>query len=105
MYNSDILLYSEVIQFPFIINVEQKYGLCNCDNSIILNGYGFDESTEIKINEKPVSNVQYIHSANSFILTIPSENMPKKYNIKATSNDGERTSNQISYFTIPSLFK
>lgn len=103
MYNSDILWYDDFIQFPFVINAEQKYGLCNSDNFITINGYGFDEYTEIKINEKPISNCKYVPETNSFVLTIPSENLPKKYNIKAISIDGSRTSNQISYFTIPSL--
>jgi len=102
MYN-DIIWYDDIIQFPFVIQTDQIFGLCNIDNSITIRGYGFDKFIEIKINEKPMPNIKYIHDTNTFILTIPSENVPKKYNIKASTIDGSRISNQIIYYTIPVL--
>ena len=103
MYRNGITWYDDIIKFPFVIHTEQIYGLCNNDNVITINGYGCNEFIEVKVNNASASNVKYNRDANTFNFTIPMENTPKKYNIKATSADGSRSSNQIIYYTIPSL--
>jgi hypothetical protein len=103
MYNNDILWCEDIIQFPFVIHTHQIYGLCNNENIITIGGYGFDEFTEFKINEKRISNIKYIHDTNTIRLTIPNENAPKKYEISAVSVDDSRISNQLIYYTIPAL--
>lgn len=103
VYQNGIPWYNDVIQFPFIIRIEKKYGLCNNDNTIIIHGYGFDDLTEIFVNGNGANNINYINENNTFELTLLAENDPKKYDIKALSKNRLQSSNQIVFYTIPVL--
>jgi hypothetical protein len=88
--------------YPQFIYIDNNYGFCTKENTLIIKGYSIDSNTKVKLNGN-ITNATFLYD--SFIITIPPTNHAEQYEI-ITLNDEEVPSiNKIIYFTIPEIIE